>query len=323
MNIEWIREMINQYLPNLSREDIQSLNEWITSNDGMCKDNFLINWYLDEIKDHIDNLSKLSIDGECIFTSGFICFIGQLILYMCQYGLWNSSAVRDIRDFTLLYLYTDYCLDNHPSDDIMNILGVMIRDPYKFDSITGLDPIVKLYRGILERHKNCKDKMINVMVSELEGISYQKRNDLGWDDYLSIAIKKGSSTTIAIQSMFTENSSLNDQVGNLGVIIQFIDDMLDVELDKKNNINTIATYSIDVLGSMDKLWIETARRIHEIHEPFVVFKTLMLEALMYVLSIYKSFSQWLRDVCKDYIHIDYNKGSHMMEILSKTFRLRM
>ena len=329
-NMMKIDRMIEMYLPKFSNDEIISVNEWIQSNEGMMKDNIVFDFYMDEIKDHIPYLTKLTSDkcDECILTSGLFCFVGQLLLYITQYGLWNKNVLADITDFTLLYLYADYYMDNVMKDDInLNMMKEMILDPYKHSSIPGLDNMVLCYRGIIERHTDkediCKERMINVFMCEVEGIMYQNNPNLDENEYMKIACKKGGATTIAIQSMFNRSKEYDIQIHNLGAIIQLIDDMMDVEVDISNNINTIATHIMNKDSVMDRLWLETAERIDRIEEPFLLFKVCMLEGLLYVLNIEDYFSNNLRSKFSQYIHINYSKGSHMMDIISSSLKVRI
>jgi hypothetical protein len=316
-----IREMVRKSVIAFTPDQIEAINRWITSPNGLSQGNVFIDTYMREIGVHIESLTRVSPNGDgisksCILSSGLFCFLGQILLYTCQGGSLDRKTMDNIVSFTLLYLYTDYYLDGGCDTRVLRLMEEMIHDPYCYDTIPGMEDMVREYRNVLSSRPTCRTHMISVFNAEVDGLKCQKDPNLTSKEYLAAAEKKGGATSVAIQAMFGLSSHM-DQVYNLGVIVQLLDDMMDVYEDQGLSIHTIATHELQVKGSMDRLWCYTATKIDQIGDPFLIFRLFMMEMLLYVLGEHRCFTRRLKEMFSDMIHVDYCKGSHMMEIVSK------
>jgi hypothetical protein len=455
-----VYQVLSQSIIYLTSSESSRLNSWISSGD-LSNDSVLIKLYVDSISSHVGDLISISgpidTDKTCILSSGLFCFLGQIMLYVSQSGKVDREILDMITHFTLLYLYTDYYLDQKGGVDteMLSLMKQMVLNPSRMGapeprlirekvnistpihlhssyenghkimpsglpddkrlgetaiqppeaqlrlekvnistpihSISSIEighkisasgpqdelcqeariqppeaqpdvqksqfltPIhsnssieighkispssschhnesqsqesqnsilsrmMESYRFILEKRSISHQPLVSVFMTEVEGIEYQKNPNLSTEQYLDIAERKGATTAIAIQACL--GLQTNDQIYNLGAIIQLLDDMIDVYEDMSNEINTVATDELTKNGNLDRLWCHTALRIGNIKDPFVLFKLTMSEMLLYLLSEnVTAFGHRIRRRFSPMIHVNYQKGSRMMEIMSSAIK---
>ena len=93
--------MLSKSTFRLTSTQSAELNSWIYGD--MCKNNQLIKLYVDCVRSHVIDLVSLSSAGEtCILSSGLFCFLGQIMLCVCQSS--KNVPLDIITHFTLLYL---------------------------------------------------------------------------------------------------------------------------------------------------------------------------------------------------------------------------
>jgi len=322
LSMELLREIesiLDEWSPYISHQSIYNFNEWLVDENINNILKLMISIYLKSISLFIPNLLHTvgTNNNSGVLVSGLFCFFGQIILYMCQNKKLNKEVIDKCRDFTLLYLYVDYYLDTKEVDKCkLKKMKKMIFDPFN-DNIPDMEDMVLAYRRILNNNSDdCKIKMIEVFLTEVEGMSYQKNPNLTSEHYLDIAERKGGTTSLAINSMFIpDTNKYSDVVYIIGSIIQLLDDMMDVSLDMKQDIHTIATHELSKYGNMDRLWCYTVLKINTITEPFIVFKFLMCEMLTYILGHrHEHFTYKLKRRFRNNIHITH---PCIMSLMSK------
>jgi len=319
-----VESILSEWSPYISHQNIYNFNEWLADENINNILKLMIDAYLKSISSFIPNLLYTVGNGNNMLVSGLLCFFGQIILYMCQNKKLNKEVIDKCRDFTLLYLYVDYYLDTKEIDKCkLKKMKEMIFDPF-MDNIPDMEDMVSAYRRILNNNTDeCKIKMIEVFLTEVEGMSYQKNPNLTSEHYLDIAERKGGTTSLAINSMFTEDTNkYSDVVYIIGSIIQLLDDMMDVSLDMKQGIHTIATHELSKYGNMDRLWCYTVLKIDTITPPFIIFKFLMCEILTYILGHrHEHFTYKLKRRFRNNIHIRHPCiMSLMSKIISSTIK---
>lgn len=273
----------------------------------------------------------MKFDDDDVFVSGFICFAGQMLLYMCCFDIYSvcdNTVIDAMINFTLLYMYTDYYIDNNDVDTAtLNSMMMAVQSPDTTSEECKSHPILSellaCYSSILKFNPNSKSALYDLFVCEITTMKRQKNTSLSRHEYMEIAKSKGGLTTLGILSVIDRKNEVmrySDDVYLIGSIIQLIDDMLDIDIDIKSHINTIATYTLTVDGNLDSIWRETGKRLSDIvDERMKPLTTLLKECLMYTLSRpnnKKYFSSSLYQEYKDSLWSN-SQQCDVMSILSK------
>lgn len=345
-DFEYLRKILKTIIPKwaipLPTIFISKFNRWLMSG-GLEQNYWLVHYYTQRIIPFREELGFLepSTRSGNVMSAGLFCFVGQLLLYYCQFGIWDNEVPNRFPDanlwgkdfidsafyFSMLYIYVDYFLDQVPKTienrekrkEIIQKMIVLLHDPYVEEPPEKMKGLVFCYKQILERSPQSKEDMVNLFMVELEGVQYQKNPNLKREDYYNIAMRKGGLTGTAIESTFYKSGSQKpvnlSPSYQIASILQLIDDMIDVYEDIHDGTNTIATHDLKKYGNMDILFAQTAIGIYQIPEQYWPFRFILMEALCYSLGQGDRFSQVLVDDHYNSIHLNWGKGNLPMEAL--------
>ena len=326
---------LKDWAPLVNNDFRESFNKWFRDEDGFGRCSWIFINYAKKLLPHAEDLGYMEDKTRSpnIVGAGLFCYVGQLLLYYCQYGDWNDpikgiskdiitgSMVFDhVFNFVLMYLYVDYYLDDNNVDEENK--KSMIKDMYKLiydpdcikcpDKMQGL---LSSYKRILEVTPSCKDTMIKLFKIEVESVKIQKNHKLTRSAYMKTAFEKGGMTCVAIQSMFGSDDS--QQCYMIGALLQLIDDMMDVYEDIEDGINTIATYDLKKYGNLDYIFLLSVNIVHSLSPVFTIFKIMLTQVLNYTVSMKNRFSRKLKRLISPFLLLKWNKGSHAMDICNK------
>lgn len=249
--------------------------------------------------------------------AGLSCYIGQ---YIFGYCIGSNVSKQDAIDFTLLYLYVDYYFDGGGIS--FNILP-FIQAVYQPEDVTSfpIPHVLETYKRILSRHPDpsCKQKMIDVFMTEIEGVRYQSSPNMTESQYMDIAVRKGGTTTVAIASMMSSNNNFTidlDSIYLIGAIVQLLDDMLDVYEDMNLNINTIATYQLKTYDNLDKLLLHTLNQISLLPSKYSLIKSIMCLVSLYIVGYHDTNAFSLTTMRELRPWIIHNMKKSIVDILS-------
>ena len=277
-----------------------------------------VDLFIYKLLPHADafNLSDKS-SGE-LLSSGLICFCGALLFSMCKFT--EIRKLDSIFDLTLLYMLVDHYLDNIQIDSqskkatISKMLLLLENPELSGTEDKFLTEIVETYNRLRENCPTSHSWLKKVFLAEVEGVKIQSNATLDRATYLKIAEKKGGLTSVAIQSLYSNEIADHDY--DLGACIQLIDDMLDVHVDIKNDINTIATHDLQTIGSLDELLYYTIDKVYNLPSVFNAYKPIMMGVILYLVSKNEVFSPIIVWYMQPLILADYAKGLDAMQLLN-------
>lgn len=339
------RVLISRWIPWLDDEVLTKYNDYISS--GVLRNNYwLISEYVKRMTPYAEELNFLEPGKKSnVLTAGLFCFTGQCLIYYCQYGSPFDSKQRhpevhlsgkEFLDvafaYALMYVYADYFLDGvHLSgqdrEGIMFKLLMLLHDPWSGEAPTGMHGLVEAYKYILTVSPESKSYLVNVFMSEVEGMLVQNSGTKTRKEYFDIAERKGGLTGIgisAILGMCTGDRIGSDPDGSVGYLIgsilQLLDDMIDVLDDIEEDTHTIATHDLQTYGNMDALFIYTVIQVNKLPKVYSLFKFLLYEALCYTLSQKDRFTPKLVEQHRGQIHVNWGVGNKAMVALDSWLR---
>lgn len=319
MSIIDLENKLKVWVPNFDENDKKDLNNIIFFNNNSLG-NLFLNKYTDILFDYknVLNINKdldIEKDGDFL-SSGFVFFYASLIFIM-HYNDYQSK-IRAIFLYDMLYICIDNFIDN-VNDKLLKKIFItncrnILNEKYIKTDNEMINTIQDTYKELISICPNIKLDLIEIFNAEINGVDIQNNDKLNEKDYYNIGCLKGGLTVKILHKIIdnTINLELEQASYEIGIIMQFIDDMIDVNDDIKNNINTIATYQYIKYGNIDKLYIETANRIININKKYTIFIMLYCIFLFYILYINpNNFSDNIKTKFNKYNLFEFN-GSKIL-----------
>nr|QBK92706.1 MAG: hypothetical protein LCPAC401_03440 [Pithovirus LCPAC401] len=293
-----LREIIDIYFYSIS-DDNRLTNSAILINLPSHKYFSLFKWYEKTIK-------TVLLSDDIDHVSGFFCFIGSMLFALtCDNA---PKCTNELFRYSTLYILLDHYIDDPTIKEsskrklIKNITKVFLNcpiddftDPREKDLIAG-------FNLILTKIPNAKANLSSIFFNEITGYRLQSNHNLTREEYLSMAMNKGGHMLSAIESIL--EMPLTTDAFDLGSCIQLDDDLRDVTVDIRDNINTIATHDLRVDGNLDKLALYLGERLHNLDESLIVFKVILIGMLVHTVVVNTYFTRELRDSIEEYLVID-------------------
>lgn len=287
-NIETTIKIVRRWLPNIDHDDKVKLNNILTGTE-ITSGTLLLRKYISLLKPYskILRIDHNPREEDCI-ASGAVFFYGCLC-YIMHFNN-SGSHIEDILYYNILYILVDHYIDDIKVSSIVkhhaiDQMFMLLHDPMCYKKLNLSDPSFELiaitYHKLISRCPAAKRSIIKLFQSEIDGLSIQNKSNHTRNVYYDIALRKGGETMEVLRSI-VDNDDLSQATYHLGTIVQLLDDMLDVNSDMKNNINTIATYDLINKGNLDELWTDTIYRINDIDPKFIIFKILFMFFAVYI-----------------------------------------
>lgn len=327
-----LQDLVRSWALPIPYTYINIFNKWLRRDKkGLKQHKWVIDIYANMIEPHAEELGFMENKehSEEVLTSGLFCFLGQIIFYYSQYGLVAIpgqdaskdiySRIRIIFDFSLLYIHVDHYLDNvklNPEEKSRTLaqMFMLIHDPYCIEAPPRMSGLVSAYQRILKDAPEAKDVLIKLFMTEVLCIQKQTNPNLTRQEYIHITEIKGGRTATAIQAILGDK--LTPEGYQIGACVQLLDDLIDVYADLEAGVWTLATHDLKKYGILDNYLLYTARRIVTLDSRFTIFKFLMMEILTYAISQHNCFSPIIKRRLKSSMHLRYDKGSKMMNIVN-------
>lgn len=229
-------------------------------------------------------------DKDMLF-SGFSLFYGCVIQLVGRPN-WNL-ALPDMFYYVLLYFLVDHYLDDENKTEdkayqkykikkIRQILqgNSILDDSIKQDST--LYALFKIYGRMLERKPLVKNAILQLYDAEVDSVTIQHNANLTFAEYTNLVYQKGGWTTgvTAAFANYAADSIQCDYFRQVGVIVQFFDDLLDYESDNSKNYYNTVRYCYEN-GKLYKLVSYIIQLIEQLHGTNNIFRILSLHMLAY------------------------------------------
>lgn len=306
-------------------ETLEILDKWITVNSH--KDKIIYNYTAGAILHNInsdENCGEIynMFRSEIYDLSGFppeaiAAGIGMYTI-MCYLSYKVHGNILDkssIFYICLLYIDLDYRVDHidNPHSYIKNVKSFIEKDledyheHSKLDVYNGEDKRFIWYRNIVEKNPDLIRLVYDLFTSEVKSYYIQKQSFIISEDILRKITKEKSKNTAKLICGILDitDPEIIDQVIELGYISQILDDILDLDEDKRDNIKTMVTHQIKYCGNIDKLFNELISLIDGVKGEYNELKILMIHLSLYAISKYKILSSKFMIMVEPYILIDH------------------
>lgn len=299
---------------------------------------FLVDYYLIIFEKAIKlcNIDMKMCQNILIFNfenlaSSLIFFFGCLVYFIdISPYIDNNINYECLFLLTFLYLLVDNYIDNSNIDEniknqnilrmkeILNPKSSKFNEQYKPRFIKLLENI---YNKLVSIYPKSKKFIKLLFESEIDSISVQKSEYFCYQTYLNMAYEKGGRTLMVLYSIVgIDNEEIKVESFDLGIIMQLIDDSLDVFLDKKNNICTVATYHLDVYGNLDLLWFEIMDKISKISSKFQLYSFIYtLMAIYLPKKLPDVYSNDIKFLISKYDCLNFEKNISFEDLLLEIF----
>jgi len=289
-------------------EVIRILDKWIIRKDFPDLDKLYIGLkeidFNPIIKAFTTRLDKINCNfSKSEQVSGSICFYGGVITSLLHYGY--IEEIEGLFTFALCYMLIDHFLDDNTisiqeKEKSMKDIYLFITDGKKSDNRL-IQAAADRYLDLLERVPNCKKYILRLFQSELKGVKIQRQNNLSRETYLKIAEEKGGLTAATIGSIIGLSDNENETESmKLGALIQYVDDLIDIEDDTCLDIMTLARYDLKNNG-LDKYVYDSIIKIDQLSNVYNFFKIILLTGI--ILGIHDNpgcISDSLNQIIKKY-----------------------
>ena len=234
-------------------------------------------------------------------VSGSICFFGGVLTSLVNTG--KIEEIEGIFTFSLCYMLVDHFLDNIDNSEkekgqcMKDIVNLLLYDIESSDNKL-INAAMDRYRILIKNNPDCKKYIIDLLKSELQGVTVSKNKNLKREEYKSIAEEKGGKTSLAISQIIRlKDDSIHYDCGKC---IQLIDDFLDIKDDESLNIYTLARYDLDH-NNLDRYVYDSIQEIDKLSSTYNTFKSILIGGLVLAINDnYKHVSTELLSCFEEY-----------------------
>ncbi len=325
-NIDCNIDQLKKWLPP-SPPFLKKLMSHILNDKEPSIGTFVLRKYIQFIKSYLPTICDTHDQNVAAknISSGLGFFCGSMV-YILHFE--NSfEHIEDICLYNILYILVDNYIDDAQLDRVERKKGIQLMYSLLEDPFQNLEShhsffniIAKVYRQMITRCPQVKNKMYKLFQTEIDGLKIQDNGDLTRDEYYNIAIKKGIYTIDVLRKITGSTcKKIKEASRNLGVITQLLDDSLDVFDDQRNGIHTIATYEKKNHATLDALWMDIAKRINDIPPNFNVFKLIYGAFAVYLPDRQSEiYSKNIRNMTTSHNLFDYKCGCDAENLLITT-----
>lgn len=254
--------------------------------------------YLSAVKDQIPWVLE---DSEALIA-GAATYLGA-ILYSRTH---NKCKDLELLDFVLLYINIDYILDSNKLDEsekreVVKECSKLIHNLKHNEQVEIKNyKIQKGYQNLcnLVKHGCTIETLERCFMAEKDSLIESECEE----ELREICIIKSQTCTEIIDEIL----NIKTNARSLGGCVQLFDDMLDYEIDKKNNNTTLVGYHIKIYGILDEVIYLYCNLIKSLNNYVMEF------FLMYGLIIYVSKSPYVSEYLKK-IFIKYYPFNNEMD----------
>lgn len=239
------QELDLDFMDFFKREKILSLSNWMSPE--------LLNSFKRETRHFIDKVRAFdeTLNPSQIWQALRNYFIYAMIVDMQGK---EQNAANPVLAYSLLYPYTDNYIDDkqisrHEKERYNRMIALKLKE----ESVTPqnsleektcrlLDMILDTYEGFAK--KKIADTLLLLLEAQNDSIRQQKTN-LAKEQILRISMRKGSTSVLADYLFSTSKWTEYEESFYLkfGFLLQLVDDLQDIEEDRKSGSHTLMTES--------------------------------------------------------------------------------
>lgn len=223
-------------------------------------------------------------DSMDALTTGSGCFIGSIIISLCQCS--SLLNLDELAIFAEFYMTLDHFIDDDSiipgiKQQVVHKLKEFVVNPVLSEDFTHpvYISITTGYLKLLESVPSCKNYLRDAFMAEILAQEFQKVKNsyFSRQTYLDIASWKGGATVEAIQAILglPVNEHGSDEY-DLGSVMQLQDDLSDINDDIKDKIITVVTYELSTVGNVDQIVKYTIEKIGLLDSKYNIFKPILL-----------------------------------------------
>ena len=263
-----------------------------------------------KFKKEISNLSEFP--PEALAAGIGMYMIMSYLSYRVHGEIINKDSIFYI---CLLYIDLDYIIDStkNPKKYISSVQKFIESDRKeykrtgKIKEYTGNDRRFVWYRKIVEENLNLIEHIYNLFVSEAKSYFIQKKTPFVTRSFLKSITKEKSKCTAELLCAILNIFDLNviQDVVQLGYISQILDDMFDLDEDRRDGIHTLVTFELENSGNIDNLFEELLEKIDNIENKYNEIRIGMFYLALYTISKYKILSREMMLLVEPYILLDH------------------
>lgn len=251
-----------------------------------------------------------------VLSSGAVCFFGSILMSLTQLGYIKN--IEELFTLASLYMILDNYIDDINISDlekehIIDEIKKVIKDP-NIDINFIKKPIVrqisKRYISLVNKIPSAEPHLKSLFKSEIKSMYLQKNNDLDILEYYKLSEEKGGLTCCAIQSIL--GLEITEEEYKLGACIQLVDNILDLEDDLHDSINTEVSHYVQNFGCLNNVFTYTMSKIYNMKEKYNIMKPVLIISLIFGMNIHKEYVtpkllkllkpfMWLENISKDQI----------------------
>jgi hypothetical protein len=200
-----------------------------------------------------NTLCELGFDKHCNFESAYIAYTAIMMIHLVNNFISSveqiDNMIKSLTSYIMLYILVDHTLDSDSSKLQLFKEEFNKTISSSEDNMSNHFEVINYYlKDLMQNNPNSIKHIIDVAEIEFKSVKEQKTQS---HDLLEMCYLKGEKSTIAGCSIIN-NGLVPEGADLLGRLAQLYDDMVDVDDDIKDNINTFATNCVDVYGNIDQ-----------------------------------------------------------------------
>ena len=264
---------------------------------------------LKEFIERLDEIDWEFMDSEKL--SGAVVFFGGVLMSLTHYG-----CVKDIDGlfmFALGYMLIDNFIDDDNISKESKYKNMKQVSEFLNGDMSSENKLVKAasnrYLSLIKRNPKSQKEFLKLFQIEIKSAIIQSNSNLNRDIYKEIALEKGGLTGTTLASILDLDVSRKGIHYEIASILQLVDDLLDINYDKENNIYTYARYDYEK-GNLDTYIFNLITQINKLPNKYNFFKLVLI--YMTILGIHDhkdGFSRMFLEMFEEYniFDVDMNK----------------
>lgn len=300
--ISLISGFLEKWLVEISLESRTFISKFLISG-GRGHNNFIFGWIT-----RLKNYAPWIVEDLNMMSDIFIYYIVSVIFSISHYEIlhklhgenFGSICEDRIMRLSIICVVTDKLFDDD-SDEYRNMVMSQMKILLK-SIITGnpvdlsleIDPKVesayKILKSLIKDVPSCVPQMVKAFEFEANSAKQDVERKESYDSISNIESKKGSST-YQLLGVILNNGKELEVPDELGIALQFYDDLTDVYIDRNSGISTVATLEIEKFGFVDRIVYEIFLCIDKLSPKYWPFKIV----IAFCVSLYTSHSIYISD----------------------------
>ena len=131
------------------------------------------------------------------------------------------------------------------------------------------------YLSLINKIPESKYHFLKLFEIEIKSAIIQNNPNLTRNEYKNIALEKGGLTGTTLASILRLDTSVDGYHYKIASILQLVDDLLDINYDKENNIYTYVRYDYEN-GNLDLYIWELINLINNLPNKYNFFKVILI-----------------------------------------------